>query len=146
MAGFKGLGKFRRKAKKKGNAALHKLTEDAFGTLVRNSPVDLGNFRGNWLGSKNVPRIGDPKNYRRSEGTTGTIQSQRVSNAGVTKGAPPTSFERSNLAPALTAKLGEKVYITNNLDYATALENGHSPQAPNGVLHVSAQEVRARNS
>ena len=39
---------------------------------------------------------------------------------------------------------GEKViFITNNLPYINALENGHSDQAPSGMLAVTLNEVEA---
>jgi hypothetical protein len=143
MAGFKGLNRFRTKAKKKADETLHKFVFESFSLLITNSPVLIGNFRANWFGSKLTPIVGDPKNFGLSA-DTGTIQASRTSNPGVSKGAPPTALERSNLGSAMTAKVGQDVYITNNLEYALPLENGHSDQAPAGVLHVSAQQMRAR--
>jgi len=146
MAGFKGLNRFRKKYKKTKDDKLHDVTELAFGNLVSGSPVDVANFRGSWLGSVRVPRVGDPKAYRGKGSVAGSIQSQRHTNPGVSKGAPPTAYEKSNLAPALKAKFGQTVYVTNNLDYAEDLENGGSNQAPGGILKVQAQKTRAQIS
>lgn len=41
-----------------------------------------------------------------------------------------------------TAKLGDKIYIANSLDYAHKLEyQAHSPKAPDGIYRVAAQLV-----
>jgi hypothetical protein len=141
--GFKGLKRFRKHLQQNLDAKLHEVTQDAFALLIRNSPVLLANFRGNWYGSTGAPFVGKADNFSSSD-ESGTIQSQRHTNPGVSKGMAPTAFEKSNLSPALKAKFGKVVFITNNLSYATALENGHSDQAPGGVLHVSAQQMRAR--
>ena len=42
----------------------------------------------------------------------------------------------------LDVRPGDSVVISNNLPYITALENGHSRQAPFGMVAVSIQEVR----
>ena len=148
MFGFVGLNRHVNKRNKQLNAVLHEVTDKAFENLIEASPVDVGNFRGNWLGSKVIARVGNPDNFRGKggEGTMGTIQSQRITNPGVAKGQPPTSFEETNLGSAKTAKIGQDVYITNNLSYAQALENGSSKQAPGGILRVSAQKTRAQMS
>ena len=136
MSGFKGLNKFTKKVNKKLDDKLHAVTKDAFGNLVRNSPVLLANFRGSWLGSAITPRIGDPNAYTGKAGVGGSVQSQRLTNAGVTKGQGPTSFEMTNLSPALKAKFGQDVFITNNIAYAQQVENRSS------VLYVSANQTK----
>lgn len=146
MAGFRGLNRFRKKYKKTKDDKLHDVTELAFSNLVAGSPVDIANFRGSWLGSVRIPRVGDPKAYRGGGSVAGSIQSQRLTNPGVSKGSPPTAYEKSNLAPALKAKFGQHVYITNNLDYAQNLENGGSKQAPSGILRVQTQRTQAQIS
>ena len=37
-------------------------------------------------------------------------------------------------------KLGDSIYLTNNLPYANAIENGHSKQAPVGMVRVTIVE------
>ena len=140
---FKGLKNYKKTVEDKANKALHDVTEAAFENLVKGSPVDLGNFRSNWFGSARTPIVGDPKNYRKTAGSQGTVMSVRISNPGLRKGSPLSGLERTNLKPALQAKIGDTAYITNNLDYATTLENGGSPQAPAGILYVAAQKTRA---
>jgi hypothetical protein len=40
------------------------------------------------------------------------------------------------------AKLGDTIHITNNLDYAEAVEDGHSSQAPAGMVKVTTTEFK----
>jgi len=141
--GFTGLITFKEEVKKKADETIRRVSWEAFEKLIVNSPVDVGNFRANWLVALNTAKAGDPKNYRGKAGTAGTIQSQRSTNPGVAKGSSPTALEKTNAAPLFSAKLGDTIYITNNLEYADQLENGRSPQAPSGVLYVSAQQIKA---
>lgn len=73
------------------------------------SPVDTGRFRANWMLT-----VGHP-----SDDTTLST-------------APPT--------PPATGHVdfGDTVFIANNLEYAEALEFGHSAQAPSGIVRVTA--------
>jgi hypothetical protein len=129
LRGFKGIEKYSKKTvPESGTAQLHKVSIAAFAAMILRSPVDTGRFRGNWKGS-----VGQPNLNREQE------VSQEVS-----LGSPPTSLEMSNIQPGLQAKLGEDVYIANNLNYAEGLENGKSPQAPGGVLHVTAREIQGK--
>lgn len=40
------------------------------------------------------------------------------------------------------AKIGDSIYITNNLPYAIPVEHGHSSQAPAGMVKVTVSEFR----
>ncbi|NTX09022.1 hypothetical protein, partial [Myxococcus sp. CA040A] len=40
------------------------------------------------------------------------------------------------------SKLGDTVYVTNNLPYARRLEFGHSAQAPRGMVRVTVARLR----
>lgn len=44
----------------------------------------------------------------------------------------------------LQAKLGDNVYIQNNLPYALRLENGHSQQAENGIYALTFLSVASK--
>ena len=41
-----------------------------------------------------------------------------------------------------TAKLGDSIFLTNNLPYIEALEYGSSKQAPAGMVRVTASEFK----
>ena len=52
-------------------------------------------------------------------------------------GGPTITTGESELAGAA---IGDAIYITNNLPYAQVLENGHSQQAPTGMLAITVAE------
>lgn len=84
--------------------------------LVEVSPVDLGTFKANW-----VP--GD-----------GAI------NTTTTESTTPANNEAAIMAIKIR---GQKVYLTNSLDYAKVLDEGHSDQAPAplGVVSLALMQV-----
>lgn len=87
--------------------------------IVLRSPVDTGRFRGNNIVSIGAPVYTATENLDKSGGET--IQR----GLSVMSGLEPYT----------------QVYIQNNLPYATALEDGHSKQAPGGVYAVSFNGV-----
>lgn len=44
-------------------------------------------------------------------------------------------------ATILGSQLGDTIFITNNTEYGESLENGHSGQAPNGMVKITFAEV-----
>lgn len=91
--------------------------------IINMTPVQTGRARGNWqvaLGTPNVSMDWEKKD--RSGG--GTIA------AG--------SVVISSLQDYGT------IYLTNNLPYILPLENGHSRQAPAGMVQVSLDRVAAQ--
>lgn len=125
--GFKGIEKYVVHIRKISVRELRKVIMTAFRTIVTTSPVDTGRFRLNW---NTAIGFVDTR-------TTEATQSTRL-------GAPPTGKELENASKGMKAKLGQTVYISNDLDYADRLENGYSKQAPSGVLHRSVREVESR--
>ncbi|ATC78215.1 MULTISPECIES: hypothetical protein [Proteus] len=78
-----------------------------------------GRFRGNWQVSFDAP----------AEGETGRIDKS----GNMTKALGNVVIEQF--------KVGMKaIYFTNNVPYAYRLEMGHSKQAPNGMVAVTAEE------
>ena len=90
-----------------------------YGKLIERSPVDTGYFRRNWQVSVDVP-------------ATGTVGDKPAAGS---KAGPPS-------APDIP-KGALHVWITNNVQYAESLENGHSKQAPHGMVAISVAEVEA---
>jgi hypothetical protein len=97
--------------------------------VVQKSPVDTGRLRGNWNVGINAPNMAE-------------------------QGADISGMESN--ARALGAlsnfKLGDSIFITNNLPYTHKLEfglygdgdktvNGYSKQAPQGFIRITYQEV-----
>ena len=95
-----------------------KLAMEALNRVVMKSPVDIGRFRGNWNVSFGVPVAGpdliDPSGQATIARGTAVIMGMSV----------PTV-----------------VWVSNHLPYAEALENGHSQQAPAGVVAVTFAEL-----
>lgn len=91
-----------------------KIALDLQSDLDNSTPVKTGRARSNWLPSINKIR-------------TDTTES--------TSGSPAINFSGY--------KLGDKIYITNNLPYIKRLNDGSSTQAPSGF--VDGAIMRAKN-
>lgn len=90
---------------------------DLYARIIRKTPVDTGRARGSWtiaptVANRQVLPV-QPK------GTVAPLPQLRVP----------------------TIKAGERLVISNNLPYITALEDGHSQQAPAGMVALSIAEV-----
>lgn len=94
---------------------------EALRRAVLKSPVDTGRFRGNWQTAVSV----------RPDGTLDVLDPS--GSATLAEG----SRNISQLQPY------EVVYLSNNVEYAAALEDGHSQQAPQGVVAVTVAELQA---
>lgn len=81
--------------------------------VILASPVDTGRFRGNW-----------------------NVATNRV-DATTTEDTDKAGDKAISRAQAVKVQLGDDVYVTNNLPYAQALEDGHSQQAPAGMVGVT---------
>lgn len=106
--------------KAKGNVDLvvRKISLDMFRRVIMKSPVDTGRFKGNWQVA-----IGSiPAGTLEVNDKTGTATIARVT------------------AATLGLQAGETIYLVNNLEYARALEYGHSKQAPAGMVRISVAE------
>lgn len=116
------LGRFAKTVGEKHTGLVKKVVLDVLDRVVKKSPVDTGRFKGNW----NVG-VGRPD-------LETTDRCDKSGNETLSRGETQVS----------RIETGEVVvYVTNNLDYAKSLENGHSKQAPAGVLGVTVAEIRA---
>ena len=97
---------------------VEKATHDIHGKIVKRTPVDTGRARASWGVGVGAPHKGPPPAPGKE-----------------TYGAPP--------APPTNLTGDAPVYITSNLVYIEALENGHSGQAPNGMVKIAVAEVVA---
>jgi hypothetical protein len=109
-------------AKAKGNADLvvRKIALDMFARVIMKSPVDTGRFKGNWQCA--IASI--PAGTIEIDDKSGTATIGRVT------------------AAALGVKAGDVIYLVNNLEYARALEYGHSKQAPEGMVRLTIVEFQ----
>lgn len=98
---------------------------EAVSKIVMRTPVDKGRARGNWF-----VQIGG----------AGSEVSENVDPSG------SATIQRANGAlSAYRAYQGFPVIsIYNNLPYINALEHGHSDQAPDGMVGLTAAELSTR--
>jgi len=106
------LNQFRVKFSTKSNELIQAVEIKLFSSVIMDSPVDTGRFRGNWMAS-----IDGPKD-------------------GTTAGFDPTGAGSVSRAESFVKSLkgGRVTFLVNNLPYAIALEYGHSGQAPQGMV------------
>ena len=98
---------------------VRRITMDLFNRITQRTPVKTGRARSSWQVSEN------------------TIPN--------TVPAPGTYSGPSAIAAAAAAAVSGTtvIYIVSNLDYIEPLENGHSAQAPAGMVTLSIAEVVA---
>ena len=108
---------------------IRKIALDLLRKVTMKSPVDTGRFRANWMvgiGAADESTIDEPTSKR------GKI---KYKNDAVSRGSRVLGGYRDIAQGA--------VHISNNLPYASPLENGHSGQAPLGILGISVEEINA---
>jgi hypothetical protein len=86
--------------------------------VVEKTPVDTGRARANWQVS--IGSAGDGE---------------------AAQGADPIS---AGLAKLSQVKPFSTVVVYNNVEYIVALENGHSTQAPQGMVKLTIAEVESQ--
>lgn len=95
---------------------------EALRRVVLRSPVDTGRFKGNWdLGVGTIP---------------GSVYATMDPSGGV-------SLNRGTTALGAYPDTLPQINIVNNLPYAVPLENGHSQQAPGGMVAITVAELEA---
>ncbi len=98
--------------------AVRYLSLELLRRIVLRSPVKTGHFRANWQVDIGVMPDGIiPGTDKRGNATIGRAD-----------------------AKLQAAVAGKSVFIVNNLPYAQVLEEGHSGQAPQGMVAVTVQE------
>jgi hypothetical protein len=95
------------------NKAKQELAKKAVPMLVKATPVDTGRARGNWTVSLGTP--------------SATHQQDTYDKSG------ERTIAQANIRIA-QALPREPIHIENSVRYGTALELGHSQQAPHGML------------
>jgi len=87
-----------------------------FTDVIISSPVDTGRFRANWYATIDTPS---------GQTTTSTKRNSLTAMKKEVKNAAPFS----------------NMMLTNNLEYAMQLENGHSGQAPMGMARLAIRRA-----
>ena len=126
-------------------AVQKKIAIDLFSRIIEKNPVGNPDL---WAVSSLPPPPGyvggrSRANWQISVGTVGSDASKEPE-AGVSTQQPISSTQLSaGLSAMATAKFGQTIWIYNNVRYITELENGHSKQAPIGMVAVSLAEIAA---
>ncbi|WP_051000099.1 hypothetical protein [Sinorhizobium fredii] len=89
--------------------------------VVMKSPVDKGTFRGNWNVSIHAPDVSTTETADKSGDVT------------IAKGE----------AVIAAAAPYQAIHISNGLAYGPSLENGHSKQAPQGMVALTYAELQS---
>jgi hypothetical protein len=123
---------------------VRKMAYDAFTRLTMRTPVDTGRARASWDIKQGSPSdfIPDPiegKNAGSGNTDLGTGMTGNSLGAGALTGG--TTHEVTGALEAVTGR--EVVYITTALDYMRYLEQGHSKQAPSGMVALTVAEMAA---
>lgn len=105
-------------------ARARKIALEIFVGVVEMSPVDTGQFKGNWVVKTPVftPEVLEILDKRWGETIAAGIASLRL----------------------WQYREGHSVWIANNLPYAQRIENGWSTQAPAGVVGVTMARLSAK--
>ena len=122
MANFESeMKKFVAKTKRKETQLIRAFCLELFGDVVQRSPVLSGRFRGNWQ-----PAIGSaPSGVIDVEDKSGDATKAKIGRT------------------VSVAKVGDKVFLENNLPYGPRLESAAwSKQAPNGMVRLAVQRAQ----
>lgn len=114
------LEKFGKVTERQAEQIFRKIALDLDTSIVLDTPVDEGRARGNWY-----PSINSPSNASDEDSIGESKSLGRLSSV------------------VARAKLGEIIWMTNNLPYILPLENGSSQQAPDGMVDVNVERAAA---
>ena len=116
------IKKFNDKFEKKATRVFRGSALEIFKAVILRTSVDTGRLRANWFSSIN------------------TSQSRTVEENDKS-GGKAIGYARQTTS---VAKLGDSIYLVNNLPYAELIENGRSDQSPAGMVGITVLEWRAK--
>lgn len=105
------IKKFKKKVEDRSRSVVQKVCLDIDKGVVLATPVDTGRARGGWNVGINNVNLEETKQDKSGRDTIS-----------------------ENEQTIQTADFGDSVFISNNVDYITYLEDGSSDQAPNGMV------------
>jgi len=94
---------------------------DLYSAVIMQTPVKEGLARGNWFFESGA-------------------ESTRITDSTDKDGGRTVAAMKSDASAALFPR---KAYLTNNLPYAIPLEEGHSANAPAGMVRINAKRAAA---
>jgi hypothetical protein len=101
----------------------HKIMIELTTMIIFNTPVLTGRARGNWYTSIGSPS-GDVNDAARDP--TGGITMVRT------------------ISTIVSARMGQTLWLANNLPYINLLEEGYSAKAPAGMVDISIAAIRSK--
>ena len=113
------VGKFARDAAEAHDKITRAATLDFFSGTIKSTPVDTGRARGAW--------------------TTGVGEEPEASPERLDPGGSAATAEVVANTPQ---GAGQEVFLINDLPYIIELENGHSQQAPAGMVRINLARVQ----
>lgn len=118
--GLEGVGAELRKIDDAADRLMKAVVIETLKRLVLKTPVDTGRARANW-----------------------GLHRALVEATADEEAKDPTGQATINIGfqDAKRFRVGDTVYIVNGLDYIPALEDGHSGQAPQGMVKVTVKEI-----
>ena len=116
------LEKFGEVTREQAKVIFQKIALDLDQRVVLATPVDTGRARGNWFPSINEP--------------SGKVDLDAEDKSG---GKALSALDSA----VAQVELGDALWMTNNLPYILPLENGHSKQAPEGMVDINLEVVAA---
>lgn len=147
LSGFKKqLDKFtKEELPKKLMEVQKKIVLMALRRVVEMTPVDTGRARGGWLVSINKPSSEKVEDFKEVQPEERLIINELE---GGRKEAPllnKTGDEvvKKGLAVLAGLRPMQVVWISNNVDYIEFLEEGHSQQAPAGMVAITVAKIQA---
>ena len=111
---------------------------EAYASVMLLSPSDTDRFRASWrVEIQNADTSVEPTRPHIPGSPDNTVS-----------GIPPTAGQLSAVRTTLESRqFGDPIIISNNLDYAVALEDGRSiNHAPSGMVAVTVQILEAQLS
>jgi len=111
------------------------VAQKLFGAIVTDTPVDTGRARASWAVSLGTPSDYVPPAIKRK-------RSSKKKNDG-SASEPLPEFPKPEF-PDFEPNNEEPIFIISNLPYIQALEDGHSKQAPNGMVKRNVAKLSMR--
>ena len=118
------LSAFGKKLEKSSAKTVRKITFQAYKMVTEKTPVRTGRAKNNWFVQGGSP------SGEKTESKSGAPAGVAVSMARMLAEVSKISGKENT------------IYISNNLEYIAALENGSSLQAPAGMVAITVQELK----
>jgi hypothetical protein len=128
------LRAFEKKATSRMRTFRRALAMKVFSRVILRTPVDTGRARANWQTTVGAP-------------ASGTISADPDTGSNV-KAPNPSSGSAMSIgtinAAVASVDDDQSIFLTNNLPYIEALENGHSQQSPAGMVAMTLAEFEGQ--